>query len=176
MSRQSRSLLRWRRVSRKVSIDTPSSVIREPPPVYLTGIPKVHREITRGRARCRWGFELAQAIPAHLAWKRRFALRRISKCHAQERVEQELSRGSKGSNSRSNTYACEFRSVPWTVTMCFKGAVPFSPTARILGMPTRDCGASLKHSSSYFDKVRVVSSFSSLDIEPNMRLKEWTSV
>ena len=78
MSRQSRSLLKWRRVSRKVSIDTPSSVIREPPPVYLTGIPKVHREITRGRARCRRGFELAQAIPAHLAWKRRFALRRIS--------------------------------------------------------------------------------------------------
>ena len=91
-----------------------------------------------------------------------------------ERFEHESTRGSESSNSILNTYACEFRRIPWTATIGFESAEPFSPAAQILGMPTR--GASLKHPSSYFDGVLVVSSFPSLDIESNMRLKERTGL
>ena len=56
--------------------------------------------------------------------------------------------------------------------MGFESTVPLSPTTGILGMPTRGRGAiSLKHSSSYFDEVLVISSCSSLGIESNIRLK-----
>lgn len=64
---------------------------------------------------------------------------------------------------------CQCRRKPWTVTIDFEGAVPSIPTRRILGMPTRGCGAILEEHSSSFDRVLVISFCSIMDIKPGMR-------